>query len=119
MRVYYAGVGTPYAVFDNDSFSASYVPLFVSDPSKLPSDDVTTNYIMLDVELGANGNTVCALDNETGSFYTVDVVNSVAMNAQEIWDTGIFKDKFDNYDEFLKERKERMLSYGYEATQAG
>ena len=74
---------------------------------------------MLDVEFSADGDTICALDNEFNSFYTVDVVNSVATNAQEIWDTSIFKDKFSNHDEFLKERKERMPSYGYEATQVG
>ena len=119
MRVYYAGVGVPFVLWKDISFDASYVPFFVSDPSRLPNDDVTTNYTMLDVEFSADGNTICALDNESGSFYTVDVVNSVAMNAQEIWDTGIFKDKFNSYDEFLKERKERMPSYGYEATQVG
>lgn len=119
MRVYYAGVGVPYILWGKDFLDASYVPLFVSDPSRLPNDDVITNYIMLDVELSADGDTVCALDNESNSFYTVDVVNSIAMNAQEIWDTGIFKDKFNNYDEFLKERKGRMSSYGYEATQVG
>ena len=119
MRVYYAGVNTPFTIWKEDHIDAFCVPFFVSDPSRLPNDDVTTNYIMLDVELRADGDTICALDNEFNSFYTVDVVNSVAMNAQEIWDAGIFKDKFNNYDEFLKERKERMPSYGYEATQVG
>ena len=119
MRVYYAGVGVPSVLWNDDSLDASNIPFFVSDSSRLPNDDVTTNYIMLDVEFSADGNTICALDNESNSFYTVDVVNSVAMNAQEIWDTGIFKDKFDSYDDFLKERKERMPSYGYEATQVG
>lgn len=119
MRVYYAGVEVPFVLWNDVGLDASCVPFFVSDPSRLPNDDVTTNYIMLDVELSADGDTVYALDNEFNSFYTVDVVDSVAMNAQEIWDTGIFKDKFNNYDEFLKERKERMPSYGYEATQVG
>ena len=119
MRVYYAGVGVPFILWNDASLDASYVPFFVSDPSRLPNDNVTTNYIMLDVEFSADGDTICALDNGFSLFYTIDVVNSVAMNAQEIWDTGIFKDKFNNYDEFLKERKERMPSYGYEATQVG
>lgn len=119
MRVYYTGAEVPLVLWNDVSLDTFYVPFLVSDPSRLPNDDVTTNYAMLDVEFSADGDTICALDNGFSLFYTIDVVNSVAMNAQEIWDAGIFKDKFNNYDEFLKERKECMPSYGYEATQVG
>lgn len=101
----------------NNNGVVEWIDEHIVNPVNLPNDDVAFDYIYEDVELDPDGDVYIMPEDMPGMFFTAKTVNSVSMNAQEIWELGIFKDKFNNFDEFLKERKERMPSYGFEATQ--
>ena len=86
---------------------------YIVNPVNLPNDNVAFDYIYEDVELDPDGDVYIMPEGIPDMFFTAKTINSVSMNAQEIWELGIFKDRFSDFDEFLKERKERMLSYGF------